>query len=65
VVAGELAEAEWLAARSVALSRGSGLPWERVMALNTFAEVLLATRDLVDARTAIRKARELVDAEPV
>lgn len=65
LLAGDLAEAERLSTRAVALVRDWGLPSERVMALNNLAEVLLATRDLDAARAAVTEAREVMDTEPI
>ena len=63
--AGELAEAQGLLRRAVALSHVWGLPSQIVLALTALAEVELAAGDLGRARAAVADARDLVAAEPV
>ena len=62
---GDVAEADRLASRAVALSTVWGHPSQIVMALTTYAEVKVAARDLSAARAAINQARELIETEKI
>ena len=63
--AGDVAEAQRLLRRAVALSHVWGLASQIVLALTGLAEAELAAGDVGRARAAVAEARELVATEPI